>query len=94
MAYCPIDDLDNVTQNRYEAVLVASKHARHLNSQRLAKLARLMDEVVEVDIEGESVYCFSPASEAITAEAAVVTALLEKLISSHDVHHIINRIIC
>lgn len=51
MAYCPIDDLENVTQNRYEAVLVASKHARHLNARRLAKLARLMEEVVEVDIE-------------------------------------------
>ena len=51
MAYCPIDDLDKVTQNRYEAVLVTSKHARHLNSKRLAKLARLIEEVVEVDIE-------------------------------------------
>ena len=51
MAYCPIDDLSNVTQNSYEAVLVASKHARHLNAKRLAKLARLAEEVVEVDIE-------------------------------------------
>ncbi len=51
MAYLPIDGLDDVTKNRYEAVLVASKHARHLNAQRLAKLARLAEEVVEVDIE-------------------------------------------
>lgn len=51
MAYVPIDNLDKVTQNRYEAVLVASKHARHLNAKRLAKLARLVEEVVEVDIE-------------------------------------------
>ena len=51
MAYHPIDDLDNVTQNRYEAVIVASKHARHLNARRLAKLARLGEEITEVDIE-------------------------------------------
>ena len=51
MAYLPIEDLDNVTRNRYEAVLVASKHARHLNAKRLAKLARLAEEPLEVDIE-------------------------------------------
>lgn len=51
MAYIPIEDVDNVTINRYEAVLVASKHARHLNAKRLAKLARLAEEPVEVDIE-------------------------------------------
>jgi DNA-directed RNA polymerase omega subunit len=51
MAYRPIEDLDKVTVNRYEAVLVASKHARHLNAKRLAKLARLAEEPTEVDIE-------------------------------------------
>ena len=51
MAYHAIDDLDKVTRNRYEAVLVASKHARYLNAKRLAKLARLEEEVTEVDIE-------------------------------------------
>lgn len=51
MAYHPIDDLDNVTQNRYEAVIVASKHARHLNARRLVRLARLGEEITEVDIE-------------------------------------------
>jgi len=51
MAYHPIDNLDNVTQNHYEAVIVASKHARHLNARRLAKLARLGEEITEVDIE-------------------------------------------
>ena len=51
MAYLPIEDVDDVTINRYEAVLVASKHARHLNAKRLAKLARLAEEPVEVDIE-------------------------------------------
>lgn len=52
MAYIPIERLDDVTRNRYEAVLVASKHARHLNAKRLAKLARLAEEPTEVDIEG------------------------------------------
>ena len=51
MAYVPIDDLDKVTKNRYEAVLVASKHARHLNSLRLAKFAQLEEGLAEVDIE-------------------------------------------
>ena len=51
MAYCPIDDLDDVTLNRYEAVIVTSKHARNLNAKRLAKIARMVEEVVEVDIE-------------------------------------------
>ena len=51
MAYIPIEDLDKVTKNRYEAVLVASKHARHLNAKRLAELARLAEEPLEIDIE-------------------------------------------
>lgn len=49
--YQPIERLDQITENRYEAVLVAAKHARHLNSKRLAKLARLEEGTVDVDIE-------------------------------------------
>ena len=45
------DKLETITENRYEMVLVASKHARYLNAKRLAKLARLQEEAVEVDIE-------------------------------------------
>ena len=51
MAYVPIEDLDKVTTNRYEAVIVAAQHARYLNARRLAKLQRLDEETVEVDIE-------------------------------------------
>lgn len=51
MAYCPLEDLDKITRNRYEAVLVVSKHARYLNTRRLARLARLGEEIAEVDIE-------------------------------------------
>ena len=49
--YQPIEKLDQITENRYEAVLVAAKHARHLNAKRLAKLARLEEGAVDVDIE-------------------------------------------
>lgn len=49
--YQPIERLDQITENRYEAVLVAAKHARHLNSKRLAKLARLEEGAVDVHIE-------------------------------------------
>jgi DNA-directed RNA polymerase omega subunit len=45
------DKIETVTENRYEMVLVASKHARHLNAKRLAKLARLQEGSTEVDIE-------------------------------------------
>jgi len=56
MAYEPIDGLDDVTINHYEAVIVASQHARNLNSKRLAKLAQLgEEEVVEVDIEARKI---------------------------------------
>ena len=50
MPYLPRDEVDKVTENRYEAVIVASQHARHLNVKRLAKLEQL-EEDAEVDIE-------------------------------------------
>ena len=50
MPYLPMDEVDKVTENRYEAVIVASQHARHLNSKRLAKLEQLEEEA-ETDIE-------------------------------------------
>ncbi|MBU0983410.1 MAG: DNA-directed RNA polymerase subunit omega [candidate division Zixibacteria bacterium] len=49
MAFEPIDDLGKVTINHYEAVLVASKHARHLNSVRLSKLAQLEEGTTEIE---------------------------------------------
>ena len=44
------EDLDKVTTNRYEAVIVTSRRARHLNSKRLATLAR-MENNPELQIE-------------------------------------------
>ena len=54
MPYLPMDEVDKVTENRYEAVIVASQHARHLNLQRLAKLEQL-EEDAEVDIEARKI---------------------------------------
>lgn len=44
------EDLDKVTTNRYEAVIVTSRRARHLNSKRLATLAR-MENNPELQLE-------------------------------------------
>ena len=46
-----VEHVDKVTQNRYEAVIVAAQHARHLNALRLAKLKRLNEEDTGSDIE-------------------------------------------
>jgi len=51
MPLVPTEELDKVTPNRYEAVIAASKHARFLNSQRLAKLALLGEEDADVDVD-------------------------------------------
>ena len=42
-------DVDKLTQNRYEAVLIAAKRARRINSLRLAQLERMAEEEVNID---------------------------------------------
>lgn len=37
-------DLDKITTNRYEAVIVTSRRARYLNTKRLATLARMEND--------------------------------------------------
>lgn len=54
MAYIPLDNIVKVAQNRYEAIIVASQHARHLNTKRLEKLA-LLEEDAEIDIDGRKI---------------------------------------
>lgn len=49
-----IENIDKVTANRYEAVIVASQHARHLNAMRLARLQQ-MQEGAAVDIEARKI---------------------------------------
>ncbi len=38
------EEIEKVTPNRYEAVIITSKHARFLNNQRLIKLQQLDPE--------------------------------------------------
>ena len=54
MAFIPIDNINKVAKNRYEAVIIASQHARHLNTVRLAKLA-MLEEDAEVEIDGRKI---------------------------------------
>jgi len=54
MEKLPLEKLDNLGLNRYEAVIVASQHARHLNAQRLRKLEQ-MEENPEVDIDSRKI---------------------------------------
>jgi len=43
------EDLDKVTRNRYEAVLIAAQRARQVNALRLAQLERMSEENVTID---------------------------------------------
>lgn len=44
-----IEEIDKITQNRYEAVLIAAKRARRINSQRQAQMERMVEEEVNID---------------------------------------------
>ena len=56
MGFVPLDDIDEIAKNRYEAVLMASQRARQLNSIRLAKLEMLTRENVDkIEIDGRKV---------------------------------------
>ncbi len=54
MAYQKLDKVDEVTKNRYAAVIVAAKRARQINADRMAKL-ELMPEDDSVDIDPRKV---------------------------------------
>ena len=54
-----VEAVDRVTSNRYEAVIVAAQHARHLNAIRLAKLKRLGEVETIVDIESRKITAVS-----------------------------------
>ncbi len=43
------EEVDKLTRNRYEAVLIAAQRARQINSLRLAKLERMAEEHVDID---------------------------------------------
>lgn len=54
MPMIPNEQVDKITRNRYEAVIIAAQHARHLNSKRLEQVAKL-EEGVKVDIDGRKI---------------------------------------
>jgi len=54
MPIVPTDDFKKLPCNRYEAVIIASQHARHLNLQRLASLEK-MEEDANVTIEARKI---------------------------------------
>jgi DNA-directed RNA polymerase omega subunit len=50
MEKLPLEELEKLNLNRYEAVIVAAQHARHLNTQRLRKLEQMEeDPTVTID---------------------------------------------
>lgn len=51
----PIEDVNKVVDNRYQAVIIASQRARHLNNQRLQKLAMLEQATGPVEIDGRKI---------------------------------------
>ena len=56
MGFIPLDMMEELTDNRYQAVLVASQRARQLNAIRLAKLEMLSKENADrIEIDGRKV---------------------------------------
>jgi len=56
MGFVPLDTMNEITENRYKAVLIASQRARQLNAIRLAKLEMLTRENADkIDIDGRKV---------------------------------------
>ena len=54
MKKLPLEELAKMHLNRYEAVIVAAQHARHLNTQRLKKLEQ-MEEDPSVSIDSRKI---------------------------------------
>ena len=54
MALFSIADLDKLSLNNYEAIIIASQHARHLNTKRLDDLDKLIEDP-SVDIEARKI---------------------------------------
>ena len=54
MKQLPLEELEKLHLNRYEAVIVAAQHARHLNAQRLRKLEQ-MEENPEIQIDSRKI---------------------------------------
>ncbi len=55
MLHLSSEDLAAVTNNPYEAVIIASQRARHLNVRRLALLQRMEDSGEPIEIDGRKI---------------------------------------
>jgi len=56
MGFIPLDQLEELSKNRYEMVLIAAQRARQLNAKRMAQLEMLTAENADqVDIDGRKV---------------------------------------
>jgi len=44
-----LEEVNKVSRNRYEAVLIAAQRSRQINSLRLALLERMAEEDVDID---------------------------------------------
>lgn len=53
-----IEDVDRVTRNRYEAVIIAAQHARNLNARRLHAL-KALQEGATTDLETRKITAVS-----------------------------------
>lgn len=54
-AEIPIEQVSKVVNNKYQAIIIASQRARHLNSQRLMQLAMLEQATGPVEIDGRKI---------------------------------------
>ncbi len=60
-----IEEVDKITKNRYEAVLIAAKRARRINSHRMAQLERMVEEEVSIDSRKVTSIALQDLSEGI-----------------------------
>ncbi|MBD3331785.1 DNA-directed RNA polymerase subunit omega [candidate division GN15 bacterium] len=50
----PIEELEKIGLNNYEAVIVAAQHARYLNTKRLERL-QMLEEDPSLDIDARKI---------------------------------------
>ena len=60
-----IKEVDKITRNRYEAVLIAAKRARQINSHRQAQLERMVEEEVNIDARKVTTIALQDLSEGV-----------------------------
>ena len=61
-----MEEVDKITINRYEAVLVAAQRSRQINSHRQAQLERMVEEEVDIDARKVTSIALQDLSEGVT----------------------------